>query len=368
MDSVDSIVIGAGVVGLAIARELALAGREVLVLDRAARFGGETSARNSEVIHAGIYYPPGSLRARLCLEGRDLLYGYLETRGLPHRRCGKLIVATAPDQIAALERIRAGAEACGAGRLALLSAAEARRMEPALACEAALWSPRTGILDSHALMAALLGEAEARGATFVPQTEAVALAPCPGGIVVETGGGYRLRAGTVVNAAGHGAPALAGATAGLAARHVPRAFFARGTYFAVPGKAAFSRLIYPVPEAGGSGLGIHLTLDMAGAMRFGPDVEWIDRLDYRLSAARAPDFERAIRRYWPDLPRNALAPVGCGIRPKIHGPGSPAADFRVDGPEIHGIAGLVNLFGIESPGLTASLALARLVAGRLAAR
>ncbi|MDR0808962.1 MAG: NAD(P)/FAD-dependent oxidoreductase [Gemmobacter sp.] len=366
MDQADCIVIGAGVVGLAIARELALAGREVLVLERATRFGAETSARNSGVIHAGLHYPPGSLRARLCLEGSGLLYRYLETRNLPHRRCGKLIVATVPGQIATLARIRAGAEACGAGRLALLSTAEARQMEPALACEAALWSPQTGILDGHAFMTSLLGEAEARGAGFVPRAEVSALVPCPYGIVVETAEGYRLRARVVVNAAGHGAPVLARATAGLAARHMPRAFFARGTYFGLPGKPAFSHLIYPVPETDGAGLGIHLTLDMTGAMRFGPDVEWIHGLDYRLSAARAPEFERAIRRYWPDLPGQALAPASCGIRPKIHGPGTPAADFRIDGPEAHGIDGLVNLFGIESPGLTASLALARLVKERLA--
>ncbi len=367
MEQADTIVIGAGVVGLAVARQLALAGQEVLILDRAATFGTETSSRNSEVIHAGLYYPPGSLRARLCIAGRDLLYAYLEERALPHRRCGKLIVASDAGQMERLHQIRAGAEASGAGQLARLDRVGALALEPALDCYAALYSPLTGILDSHALMLSLLGDAEAAGAVLVPNTAASALTPGPEGIEVATvsdGQPFLLRAKRVVNSAGLGAVALANATAGLAPQHVPQAHFARGTWFAVPGRAVFSHLVYPVPEPGG--LGIHLTLDLGGGMRFGPDVEWVDGVEYRLSAERAPLFARAIRRYWPGLPEEALAPVNCGIRPKIHGPGEAQPDFRIDGPGQHGIPGLVNLFGIESPGLTSCLAIAAEVAGRLA--
>lgn len=367
MERVDCVVIGAGVVGLAIARRLALAGREVLILEREAAFGTHTSARNSEVIHAGIYYPPGSLRGRLCVAGRDMLYRYLSERGLPHRRCGKLIVATDAAQVPALALLAQTAARNGAGTLQPLTRAEALALEPALDCQAALLSPLTGILDSHAFMLALLGDVEAAGGALILRSAVTSIGPRGEGIAVQTrdadGGAFTLLARSVVNAAGLWAPALAAATEGLPPRAVPRGWFARGTWFAAPGRAAFSRLIYPLPEPGG--LGIHLTLDLGGGMRFGPDVEWIDAVDYTLSAARAPLFESAVRRYWPGLPPGSLAPVSCGVRPKLSGPGQAAADFRIDGADVHGVPGLINLFGIESPGLTSSLAIADHVAAML---
>lgn len=363
MDAVDTLVIGAGVVGLAVARKLAQTGREVLILERAGAIGTETSARNSEVIHAGIYYPKGSLRAALCLKGRDQLYAYLGERGLPHKRIGKLIVATTEAQKDKLTQIRTTAAEVGAGDLPWLTRAEALALEPELDCTAALWSPQTGILDSHALMVSLLGDAEAAGAALALNTEVTRIETGEDGHVLTIAGeaAYRLKARRVVNAAGLQALPLAAATSEL--RDVPKPRYAHGTYFGVSGKVPFRHLIYPVPEPGG--LGIHLTLDMGGGMRFGPDVEWIDGVDYRLDPARAAAFGAAIRLYWPGVPAETLAPVSCGVRPKLHGPDEPAADFRVDGPSAHGIPGLVNLFGIESPGLTASLALADLVAGEL---
>lgn len=359
MDTADCVVIGAGVVGLAVARALAQSGREVLILERAGAIGTETSARNSEVIHAGLYYPPDSLRARACVRGRDLLYAYLKERALPHRRIGKLIVATDESQIPRLQEIRANAENSGAGALHWLTRDQAQAVEPALECQAALWSPMTGIVDTHALMLSLLADAEAAGAVLALNTGVTSMAVRPDGIEVATDGDFRLLARNVINAAGLWAPGLAAQTKGLAATHVPKPHFARGTWFAVPGKAAFSHLIYPMPEPGG--LGIHLTLDMGGGMRFGPDVEWIDSVDYALSPRRAPQFADAIRRYWPELPADQLTPVSCGVRPKLSGPGEAAVDFRIDGPAAHGIPGLVNLFGIESPGLTSCLALAEMV-------
>ncbi len=366
MEQGDTIVVGAGVVGLAVARALAEAGREVIVLERAATFGTETSSRNSEVLHAGIYYPSGSLKAQLCIEGRDLLYTYLAERDLPFRKCGKLIVAADAAQAARLAAIRANAENCGAGRLTMLDQRAATDLEPKLSCHSALLSPLTGIVDTHALMLSLLGDCEARGGVLVPATEAVTLEPDASGIVVKTrstenGAEFQLTARTVINAAGLWAPKLAAATTGLSPDHVPLARYARGTWYGVPGRAVFSRLIYPIPEPGG--LGIHLTIDLGGSMRFGPDVEWIENVDYRVSPHRSGHFADEIRKYWPALPEDALAPVSCGVRPKLHGPDEPAADFRIDGPLTHGIPGLINLFGIESPGLTASLAIGKLVAG-----
>lgn len=360
MEQADCIVIGAGVVGLAVARALAQAGREVLVLERADSFGTETSARNSEVLHAGIYYPPGSLRAELCLRGRAMLLDYMASRGVAHRLCGKLVVASDPAQEDSLRVIRATALAAGAGDLPWLGGAELRAMEPELSASAALFSAGTGILDSHGLMLALLADAEAAGAVLVPRCAVAGMAVDDQGIVLQTDG-MAIRARSVVNAAGLGAVTLAASLRGITG--LPQAHFARGTWFAVPGRAVFSHLVYPVPEPGG--LGIHLTLDLGGGMRFGPDVEWIDRPEYRLSDARAAHFAAAIRRYWPGLPTAALAPVSCGVRPKIHGPGEPAADFRIDGPAQHGIPGLVNLLGIESPGLTACMAIAEMVSARL---
>lgn len=371
MDELDCVVIGAGVVGLACARALALQGREVMILEADTHFGGGASSRNSEVIHAGLYYPPGSLKARLCVRGRALLYEYCAARGIAHRRCGKLVVATSAAQLGELEAIAARAHANGVADVALIDASAARALEPALTCVAALHSPSTGILDSHALMLALLADAEHAGATLVVDTPVCAGAVSAAGVELETGGTepLRVRARTVVNAAGLAAPQVAARFADLPAEHVPRAFYAKGSYFSLRGKSPFTRLIYPVPEL--AGLGVHLTLDLQGRARFGPDVEWLDGPPhgpqaYHVDAARAQAFYREIRRYWPALPDDALAPDYAGIRAKIAGPGEPAADFRIDGPATHGVPGLVNLFGIESPGLTACLAIAEAVVAALA--
>ncbi|NTV10281.1 MAG: NAD(P)/FAD-dependent oxidoreductase [Zoogloea sp.] len=364
-EEVDCVVIGAGVVGLACARALALRGREVLILEAEPAFGSGISSRSSEVIHAGLYYPPGSLRARLCSAGRRALYAYCAGRGIPHRRCGKLVVATDAAQLAALEGIAMRAAANGADDLQRLSAAEAQAMEPALHCVAALHSPSTGIIDSHALMLALLGDAEAGGATLVCRAPVTGGRLADGRIELEIGGAepMRLSARTVVNAAGLAAPRVAAGLQGFPPARVPTARYAKGNYFSLRGKTPFSRLIYPVPEA--AGLGVHLTLDLGGQARFGPDVEWIASPDYQVDARRAAAFSAAIRRYWPGLPEDALAPAYAGVRPKIHGPDEVQADFSVLGPAEHGIAGLVQLFGIESPGLTSCLALAELVAEQL---
>jgi L-2-hydroxyglutarate oxidase LhgO len=357
MERVDCVVIGAGVVGLAIARALALAGREVLILESENAIGTATSARNSEVIHAGIYYPQGSLKARLCVAGRAALYDFCQRFGVEHRRCGKLIVATGDSQIDGLEQIRQHAQANGVDDLQLLDAGQVHACEPDLQAVAALLSPGTGIIDSHGLMLALQGDAEQHGALLALRAPVTGIACEDGGFVIEVGGGapMRLRATTLVNSAGHGAPALAARMRGLAPQHVPRAWYAKGSYFSLSARTPFTHLIYPLPEPGG--LGTHLTLDLAGRARFGPDVEWVDGLDYALDPARAERFYAAIRRYWPVLPDHSLQPAYTGIRPKISGPGEPNADFRIDGPATHGIAGLVNLFGIESPGLTSSLAI-----------
>lgn len=363
-EQVDAVVIGAGVVGLAVARALALAGREVMVLEAAEAFGTGTSARNSEVIHAGIYYPQASLKARLCVQGRHLLYGYCAERGIAHRRCGKLIVATSAAQVGELRAIRQRAAANGVDDLALLSQAEAQALEPALQCQAALMSPSTGIVDSHGLMLTLLGDVENAGGLLAvnsPVKSMVAGADAAqAAIQVRVGEGAdqtELLARTVVNAAGLHAPALAARTQGLAARHVPTAYFAKGNYFTLSGRAPFAHLIYPVPEPGG--LGVHLTLDLGGQAKFGPDVQWVESPDDHLvDPARGQGFYAEVRKYWPALADGALQPGYAGIRPKISAPGQPAADFVIQGPREHGVPGLVNLFGIESPGLTSCLALA----------
>jgi L-2-hydroxyglutarate oxidase LhgO len=357
MDEFDCAVIGAGVVGLAAARALALQGREVIVLEAEGAIGTGTSSRNSEVIHAGIYYPQGSLKARLCVEGKRLLYDYAAARGVPHWRCGKLIVATSEAQVAQLGGIMAKAAANGVDDMVLLPGEAARAMEPRLACTAALLSPGTGIIDSHAFMLSLQGDLEHAGGVVALKT-GVAGAWCEdGGIVLAMQDGTRLRCHSVVNAAGLAAPALARRFEGLPADSVPPAFFAKGNYFTLAGRAPFSRLIYPVPEA--AGLGVHLTLDLGGQAKFGPDVEWVDDAgDLTVDPARGQGFYAEVRKYWPGLPDGALLPGYVGIRPKISGPDEAAADFMISGPAAHGVAGLVNLFGIESPGLTSSLAIA----------
>ncbi|HZS82879.1 MAG TPA: NAD(P)/FAD-dependent oxidoreductase [Stellaceae bacterium] len=366
--AVECVVVGAGVVGLAVARALAKAGIEVMVLEREYGIGFETSSRNSEVIHAGIYYPKDSLKALTCVEGKRRLYAYCAAHGVPHKRLGKLIVACSEEELPLLDGIRARAAANGVEDLVALDARELRRLEPALAALGGLLSPSTGIIDSHALMLAYQGEAEAAGAMVVFRAPVEGGALRKDGFMLEIGGAepMRLACRMLVNSAGLYAPALARRIAGIPAASIPRDYLCRGVYFTLSGKAPFSRLIYPVPEK--AGLGVHLTLDLAGQARFGPDVEWIDRVDYTVDPRRGDGFYAAIRRYWPGLPDGALQPGYAGIRPKITGPGEAAGDFVVQGPQAHGIPGLVNLYGIESPGLTASLALADRVLACLAER
>lgn len=359
MDQVEVAVIGAGVVGLAVARELALRGREVVIIEAAGAFGTGISSRSSEVIHAGLYHPAASLKARLCVHGKALLYGYCAARGIAHRRCGKLVVATRVGDLPRLQQLAANGAANGVHDLQLLDPAQVRALEPALQAAGGLLSPSSGIVDSHGLMTALLADAEAAGATLALAS------PVTGGL--RDGDGWRLRVGKdfelgarcVVNAAGLSAARVA-TSLGMPA---PRLHFARGHYFSLAGRAPFSRLIYPLPVDGG--LGVHLTLDLAGQARFGPDVQWLADTDpaaltYAVDPALAPAFEAEVRGYWPGLPSGALQPAYSGIRPKLGGPGEAAADFRIDR-----VPGLVNLFGIESPGLTASLALAEEVAALL---
>jgi len=365
MDEIECVVVGAGVVGLAIARELAMAGREVLVLEAAALIGSETSSRNSEVIHAGIYYPTNSLKARLCVAGRDALYAYCASHGVAHARLGKLIVASEHNQLKELAGIAAQAKANGVEDLAELDAAAISRLEPALRAAGGLLSPSTGIIDSHAYMLALQGDAENAGAMFALRTPVRRGAIETGGYRLETGGEtpLQLKARNLINAAGHGAWDVAHNLAGYAPEFIPPHVLAKGSYFTLRGRSPFSRLVYPIPEPGG--LGIHVTLDLAGRARFGPDVEWVEDVDYRIDPDRAGRFYPAIRRYWPGLPEGALEPGYTGIRPKLAGPAGGNADFRIDGPKLHGQRGLVQLFGIESPGLTSSLAIAELVAAMI---
>lgn len=363
-DRVDCVVIGAGVVGLAVARELALAGREVIVLEACSAIGTQTSARNSEVIHAGIYYPAGSLKATLCVQGKRLLYDYCLERHVAHQRLGKLIVATQPQQIDQLHAIRVKAQINGLEDLVLLSQAEAVALEPALHCYGALHSPSTGIVDSHALMLSLLGDLENAGGVLALNTAVAHMCITQYAIELVASDGTQLVAKTVVNAAGHGAPALAAKMRGLPAQCIPSQYYAKGSYFSLSGKSPFSRLIYPVPES--AGLGVHLTLDMGGQARFGPDVQWVDSPDdLLLDVTRSEVFYGEVRKYWPQLPDASLVPAYTGIRPKISGPAQPTSDFCIQGPQQHGIPGLINLFGIESPGLTSSMAIGKHVAAML---
>ena len=365
MEKVECVVIGAGVIGLAIARRLAQAGREVVVLEAAEGIGTITSSRNSEVIHAGIYYKAGSLMARMCVGGKRALYDYCRDHGIPHRNCGKLIVATTPQETAKLQSIRAHAEANGVSDLQTLAGDAARVLEPALNCDAALLSPSTGIIDSHAYMLALRGDAEDAGAAFAFHTPLLVAKAHDGRIQLDAGGDapMSLECRLLVNAAGLNAAAVARSIDGMPIDLIPPAYLAKGNYFSCSARAPFSRLIYPVPVPGG--LGVHLTLDMAGQARFGPDVEWVDHVDYAVDPARAERFYPAIRRYWPTLPDGALMPSYSGMRPKIVPPAVAVQDFLIQGPRDHGIDGLINLFGIESPGLTSSLAIADYV-GELA--
>ncbi len=366
MADIDAIIVGAGVIGLACARAIAMAGHSVLILESEAAIGTGTSSRNSEVIHAGLYYPIGSLKARLCVEGRKQLYAFCRSNGVSHRQCGKLIVATREPEVAGLLALKAKGEANGCDDLRMLSADEARAMEPEVSCLAALHSPSTGIVDSHGLMLSLLGDAEDAGAMLALHAPLEQVRCLPGGgFIVHVGGAdpMEISCRFLVNAAGLQASDVARRIDGLPADTIPVTRLAKGNYVMLTGRSPFSHLVYPAPQT--HGLGIHLTLDMGGQARFGPDVEWIDEIDYRVDPSRVAAFDAAIRSYWPGLPRNMLVPGYSGIRPKIGGPDDPAADFRIDGPQTHGIDGLVNLFGIESPGLTSSLAIARMVSSYL---
>src|SRR5215470_12871353 len=358
MDRVECVVVGAGVIGLAVARRLAQAGREVVVLEEAEGIGTVTSSRNSEVIHAGIYYPAGSWMARMCVAGKHALYRYCDEHGIPQKNCGKLIVATTPEETAKLAAIRSHAEANGVADMQTLSGEEARALEPALKCDAALLSPSTGIIDSHAYMLALRGDAEDAGAAFAFHTPMLGARVKGDRIELDAGGAapLTLECALLVNSAGLSAPAVAKSIEGMPRDLIPKPYLAKGNYFSCSAKSPFSRLIYPVPEPGG--LGVHLTLDMAGQARFGPDVQWVDHIDYAVDPARSERFYPAIRKYWPTLPDGALMPSYSGMRPKIVPPEIASQDFVIQGPKDHGIDGLINLFGIESPGLTSSLAIA----------
>jgi len=356
MEQVDCVVIGAGVVGLAVARALALAGREVILLEAANAIGTGTSSRNSEVIHAGLYYPAGSLKASLCVQGKQLLYAYCVERGIGHKRCGKLLVATERAQLAQLQSIIDKAQSNGVHDLQRLSQTQAQALEPALSCVGAVYSPSTGIVDSHGFMLALQGDLENAGGILVLNTSLEHAELVQSATILVANDGTCLQAKVVVNAAGLQAPALARRIKGLAPEHVPQAYFAKGNYFTLSGRAPFSHLIYPVPQA--AGLGVHLTLDLGGQAKFGPDVQWVDSADdLVVDAARGDAFYAEVRKYWPVLPEGALIPGYAGLRPKIHAPSEPARDFMIQGPSAHGVPGLVNLFGIESPGLTSALAI-----------
>lgn len=369
MEQVDSVVIGAGVVGLAVARALALAGREVIVVEAQTTIGQGVSSRNSEVIHAGLYYTPGSLKAKLCVRGKELLYALCASHGVDHRNCGKLVVATTESEAAALRALQDKAAANGVP-VQWLDAAQAQALEPALACTAALLSPTTGIVDSHGLMLALQGDLENAGGMVALGSAVESAVLGQGGAphVLRMADGSEIAANIVVNSASLHACALARRFQGLNAHHVPQESYAKGSYYALAGRSPFSRLIYPAPAD--AWLGVHLTLDLGGQAKFGPDLEWLDTkqpetIDYTVDPRRADGFYAEVRRYWPALPDGALQPSYSGVRPKIYGPGEKAPDFRIDGPAQHGVPGLVNLFGIESPGLTSSMAIGEHVADLL---
>ena len=367
MDHVDCVVVGAGAVGLAIAREMARSGRQVLCLEAGETLGVGTSGRGSGVIHAGLYYPKGSLKARFCVTGKQLLYDFAEVHGVPCLRRGKLVVATSEAEDEELGRIAERAVENGVTDLVRIDGAEARRLEPALRCTSALVSPSTGVIDVGALLEALRADAEEFGAVtaFCAPVEGVNVDSS--GFTLEIGGAapMRISCRQLVNAAGHGASALARRTQGLDGGHAPQTFLAKGNYFGCDAPVPFTRLIYPLPVPGG--IGTHLTIDPSGVARFGPDVEWVKTLDYVVDPSRADSFARDIRRWWPELPEESLRPAYSGIRPKLAGPGAPARDFVIEGEADHGVAGLVNLFGIESPGVTSCLAIAAYVATLLPA-
>lgn len=357
-NDVECLVVGAGVVGLAIARAMAMAGKSTLIIEANEAIGMEVSARNSEVIHAGLYYPAGSLKAKFCVSGKHMLYDYCQEKGINHQRLGKLLVATDESQIQQFERIEQAAQANGVHDLQRLSQAQAQDLEPNLHCVAALLSPSTGIIDTHGLMLAMQGDAENHGAQFVFRSPLLGLQITPQGFVCQVGGDepIEISSDIVINASGLHAPTLARQFQGLDPQFIPAEYYCRGSYFSLSGKSPFQRLIYPMPNS--SGLGVHLTLDLGGQAKFGPDTEWLEHINYDIDPSRSESFYAAVRAYWPDLADGSLQPAYTGIRPKIVGPHEPAADFLISGPQDHGIPNLVNLFGIESPGLTSCMAIA----------
>lgn len=364
--SIDAIVIGAGVVGLACARALAVSGHETLVLESADAIGTGTSSRNSEVVHAGLYYPTGSLKARVCVEGKRMLYRYCAERGVAAPKVGKLMVATGEDQLKKLHSLWDQAEANGVEDLTWMTPEAVREIEPEVFCTKAFLSASTGIVDSHAFMLALQGDLENAGGAVAFNTPVERAARDGDSLRIETGGAdpASITARIVINAAGHFAPKFLDLFDGFPAAHRPRQWYAKGNYFSLTGRQPFRRLIYPMPDA--AGLGVHATVDLQGRCRFGPDVEWVEREDdLEVDAARGDSFYAAVRAYWPGLPDGALTPDYAGMRPKLHGPGMPVPDFRIDGPAVHGIPGLANLLGIESPGLTSALAIAEETMRRL---
>ena len=361
-ETLDCAVIGGGVVGLAVARSLALRGREVIVLEAEPHFGSHTSSRNSEVMHAGIYYPTGSLKARLCYAGRNALYRYCAEHAVGHRRIGKVIVACDESEVATLEKYRKQAEINGCDDLRMLSGDELADMEPNVRCVAGFVSPSTGIIDAHGLMLAYIGDLEGRGGALALASPVLCGRVTSRGIELEVGGAepMALECRSVVNSAGFHAQAVARTIAGIPPASIPPTYYAIGHYYTLSGKSPFTRLVYPVARQ--DWLGVHVTIDLGGQVKFGPDFAWIDRIDYRFDSSREQAFYAAIRRYYPALEDGALQPGYTGIRPKIHGPGEPVPDFVIQGPRNHGVSGLVNLYGIESPGLTSSLAIGEYVA------
>ena len=357
-ERVECVVIGAGVIGLALARSLALAGREVIVLEKADMIGSETSSRHSEVIHAGIYYPPDSLKARFCVTGKNAMYAFCDEHGVDYKKCGKIIVATDEKQVPELSRLKSNAAGNGVNDLEWMDPAQVTEMEPAVFCVGALWSPSTGIVDSHAYMLALQGDAEAAGAVVALLTPVLGGQVVNDGIRLDCGGDAPvcLTADMVINSAGLWAQSIARSIKGVPEESIPQAYYCKGNYYVLNGKPPFRRPIYPVPEK--AGLGVHVTVDLAGQVRFGPDVEWIEDIDYDVDPARADKFYDAVRKYYPALRDGAIQPGYSGVRPKLQAPGDTACDFVIQGPEEHGVHGLVNLFGIESPGMTSSLAIA----------
>ncbi len=363
-ERVECVVIGAGVVGLAVARALAISGREVIVLERADLIGSETSSRHSEVIHAGIYYPPGSLKAKFCVEGKRKLYDFCDSRGVEYRRCGKIIVATSEDQLSELDRLQANAAANGVTDLERMTPSQASDMEPSVRCVGALWSPSTGIVDSHAMMLALQGDAESAGAVVALLTPVTGGQVANDGIRLDCGGAspMSVTADVVINSAGLWAQDVAASISGLPSGTVPPLHYCKGNYYTLSGKPPFTRPVYPVPEK--AGLGVHVTVDLAGRVRFGPDVEWVDGIDYDVDPARAGKFYGAVRKYYPELADGTIEPGYAGIRPKLQAPGEAARDFLIQTVDDHGVPGLVNMYGIESPGMTSALAIADWVASR----